>query len=310
VVPIPADPTPTQVLIAAPTELPTLEPGIIPTNTPRFTASPTLIPGDHMWFWRPFPRDNNGDVSDAPARGYAYGSSAGGGLPVHHGIDIQNTTGTPIMSIGSGTVFYAGPDIDTQFGPQLDFYGNVVVIQHDVLAPNRQAIFSVYGHMSRVSVARGEEVGFGTVLGSVGSEGVALGPHLHLEIRLGDPFDYNSTVNPELWITPFDRFGVLAARVTGPDGELVQGVRIELAGRGSFFSGWTYADDTLNSDPWYGENFVIGDIRAGVYQLKVGEARNVVYTEDIEIVGGVVNLVEIQLEELPADVIVTEEAEE
>jgi len=290
--------------------MPTLEPGVIPTNTPRFTPSPTLIPGDHLWFWRAFPRDTNGGVSDAPARGYAYGSAAGGGLPVHHGIDIQNTVGTPILSIGSGTVFYAGPDIDTPFGPQPDFYGNVVVVEHDVLAPNRQKIYSLYGHMSRVEVERGEQVGFGTVLGSVGSEGVALGPHLHLEVRLGDPFDYNSTVNPELWITPFERFGLLAARVTGPDGELVQGVRIELAGRGSFFSGWTYENGNVNPDPWYGENFVIGDIRAGVYQLKVGEARNVVWTQDVEIVGGVVNLFEIQLEELPAEVVVTEEAEE
>jgi murein DD-endopeptidase MepM/ murein hydrolase activator NlpD len=298
VAPIPAHPTATQFLISAPTLEPTLPPGVFPTNTPRVSPTPTVIPGDHFWFWRPFPRDPNGKVSDAPARGYAFGS-AQGGLQIHHGVDIQNPTGTFVQSIGSGKVFYAGPDLTTLFGPKGDFYGNVVVIEHDFLAPDMHPIYSLYGHLSRVSVATGDEVEYGTMIGSVGAEGVAIGPHLHLEIRLGDPYDYNAVYNPELWYLPWEGFGVFAARVVGPDGELIQGVRLELIGRSSFLSGWTYADDTVRSDPYFRENIVIGDIRAGQYDLKVGEARNILYRDVVVIEAGQVTLIEIHLPELP-----------
>jgi murein DD-endopeptidase MepM/ murein hydrolase activator NlpD len=298
-IPLPAHPSPTVFTVGVPTTVATLPPGVFPTNTPRFSPTPTTVPGDHFWFWRPFERDSSGLVSDAPARGYAYGSSAGGGLPVHHGIDIQNGAGTSIHAIGSGTVFYAGPDLQLTFGPQPDFYGNVIVIEHDFLAPNGQPLFSLYGHLSRVGVATGDRVEYGAVIGAVGSEGVALGPHLHLEMRIGDPFDYYSTYNPELWTRPWENYGVLAARVTGPDGEPVPGARIELIGRGSYMSGWTYEGDTLNSDPYFQENFVLGDLRAGQYDLKVGEIRNIVYRDVVTIEPGIVTFIDIQLSELP-----------
>lgn len=301
VVPIPANPSPTQVLISPPTLVPTLLAGVIPTNTPRFSPTPTLAKGDHFWFWRPFPRDPSGRVNDTPARGYAYGSTAGNSLQVHKGIDIENPTGTSIQAIGSGTVFYAGADVQILFGPQPDFYGNVIVIEHDYLAPDGRQLFSLYGHLSRVLVAVGDHVEYGQVIGAVGAEGVAFGPHLHVEIRIGDPYSYNATYNPELWILPWENYGVFAARVLAPDGQPAKNVRVELIGRGSFISGWTYADDTVNSDPYFGENIVIGDIRSGQYDLKVGEIRNIVYRDVVDIKPGVVNMIEIQLPALPEE---------
>lgn len=295
VVPLVKNPSPSPITIGVPTDIPTNMPGIIPTNTPRLSPTPTAIPGDHMWFWRPFERDPSGRVSDAPSRGYSYGSTAGGGLQVHHGIDIENPTGTTVRSIGEGRVFHAGGDLETIFGPRPDFYGNVVVIEHDVLSPDRRPIYSLYGHLSRVTVETGQEVGFGEAIGAVGSEGVAFGPHLHLEIRLGNPFDYGATYHPELWIAPFQNFGVLAGRIVDANGELVPGQRVELIGRGSFIPGWTYESDSVNSDPYYGENFVLGDIRSGQYDLKVGEVRNILYRDVVFIEAGVVNFIEIQL---------------
>lgn len=300
VVPLPLNASPTQIVVGVPTLAPTLAPGVFPTNTPRFSPTPTVIPGDHFWFWRPFPRDPSGQVNDAPARGYVYGSSAGGSLPLHHGLDIQNPTGTFVQSIGSGSVFFAGPDLDTLFGPQSDFYGNVVVIEHDFLAPDGRRLYSVYGHLSRMNVAMGDIVEYGQNIGSVGSEGVAIGPHLHLEIRIGNPYDYYSTYNPELWVRPWDNYGVLAARIIGPDGQPVKGVRLELIGRGSFLSGWTYGSETVNPDPYFQENFAMGDIRAGQYDLKVGEIRNIVYRDVVTVEAGVVTFIEIQLDEIPA----------
>jgi murein DD-endopeptidase MepM/ murein hydrolase activator NlpD len=291
-------PTATQVVISVPTLAPTLPPGLLPTLTPRVSPTPTLMPGDHLWFWKPFARDITGQIKDFASRGYAYGSTANG-LQLHHGIDIENPTGTPVQSIGSGRVFYAGGDQQVQFGPAFDFYGNVVVIEHDYLAPDGRKIYSLYGHLSRVLVATGDAVGFGSQIGSVGAEGVALGAHLHLEIRLGDPYDYYSTYNPELWIYPWEGYGIFAARVTGPDGQLVPNVRIELIGGGAYLAGTSYASDLVNPDPYYGENLVIGDIRAGQYDFKVGEIRDVLYRGVVQIEAGRVTLVNVQLATLP-----------
>lgn len=287
-----ANPSPTQFVINAPTLPPV---GVIPTNTPRISPTPSVVPGDHFWFWRPFPRDPSGQVSDVPARGYSYGSSSGGALQVHHGIDIQNPTGTRVQAIGSGAVFYAGGDIEVVFGPQPDFYGNVVVIEHDFLAPNGEKLYSLYGHLSRVAVAAGDAVGYGSNIGAVGAEGVAFGPHLHLEIRIGDPYSYTATYNPELWTLPWENYGVLAARIVDASGQPVKGARVELIGRGDFISGWSYESDLVNSDPFWGENLVIGDIRAGQYDLKVGEIRNIQYRDVVFIQAGVVNFIEIQI---------------
>lgn len=302
VAPLPLTPSPTTFRMTAPTPFATLIPGVIPTDTPRFSPTPTVIPGDHLWFWRPFERDFTGQINDSPARGYAYGSNASGSLQLHHGLDYQNTTGTPVLSIGSGRVFYAGPDIEILFGPRGDFYGNLVVIEHDFLSPGGERIYSLYGHLLSTLVAAGDTVGYGTVIGQVGSEGVALGPHLHLEIRLGDPFSYGATVNPELWILPWEDYGIFAARVIGPDGRPAQNVRLELIGGGAFIAGTTYADSPVNSDPFYGENIVIGDLRAGEYDLKVGEIRNIVYRDKVYIEPGRVNMVIIQLPALPTPI--------
>ncbi|KAB2903922.1 MAG: M23 family metallopeptidase [Anaerolineae bacterium] len=268
-------------------------PTAIPTNTPR--PSPTPVENGHFWFERPFIRDFSGNILDYPARGYAYGSTAGGGLNIHHGIDIENGFGTHIQAVADGTVFYAGPDDTVMFGPQFDFYGNLVVIQHTAASPDGRPLFSLYGHISSWMVSTGEVVKRGDTIAAVGSEGVAFGPHLHLEVRIGDPYSYGSTYNPELWVRPWEGFGVFAAHVVDAAGNPVYGVRVELIGQGRFFSGWTYANGPVNSDPYWKENVVIGDMPAGTYDLKVGEAREVLYKGQVTILDGKVSFIEIQL---------------
>lgn len=273
---------------------PTLAPPTaIPTNTPR--PSPTPVENGHFWFERPFIRDFTGSILDYPARGYAYGSTAGGGLNTHHGIDIENGFGTHIQAVAEGTVFYAGPDETVLFGPQFNFYGNLVVIQHNALTPDGRPLFSLYGHISSWMVSTGDTVTRGDTIAAVGSEGVAFGPHLHLEVRIGDPYSYKNTYNPELWVRPWEGFGVFAARVVDASGNPVYGVRVELIGQERFFSGWTYADGAVNSDFFWQENIAIGDMPAGTYDLKVGEAREVLYKSEVTILDGKVSFIEIQL---------------
>jgi len=87
----------------------------------------------------------------------------------HLGTDFAAPTGTPARTVGDGVVAFAG----VQNG-----YGNVVFIQH------RNNTETVYAHLSRLMVKRGENVAQGQTIGLVGSTGWATGPHLHFEVRV------------------------------------------------------------------------------------------------------------------------------
>ena len=63
----------------------------------------------------------------------------------------------------------------------LGIYGNCVVIDHGM------GIQTLYGHLSRLFVKRGDTVTQGAVIGNMGSTGRYTGPHLHFEIRNGPP---------------------------------------------------------------------------------------------------------------------------
>ncbi len=84
----------------------------------------------------------------------------------HKGIDIKAPY-VPVRSVKAGVVTYSG---------WLGGYGNVVVIQHD------GAYKSLYAHLSRRYVKKGQSVARGKVIGQSGNTGYSFGPHLHLEI--------------------------------------------------------------------------------------------------------------------------------
>jgi len=87
----------------------------------------------------------------------------------HLGVDYAAPTGTPVRSVGDGTVSFAG----WQNG-----YGNVVQVQH---GGDRMTL---YAHLSRIDVRRGQRVEQGQRIGAVGMTGWATGPHLHFEFRI------------------------------------------------------------------------------------------------------------------------------
>lgn len=88
----------------------------------------------------------------------------------HLGTDLAAPTGTPVRTIGDGTVDFAG----VQNG-----YGNVVYVKH----ANQHE--TVYAHLSRIDVRKGQSVSQGQTIGAVGQTGWATGPHLHFEFRVG-----------------------------------------------------------------------------------------------------------------------------
>ena len=87
----------------------------------------------------------------------------------HLGVDYGAPTGTPVRSVGDAVVAFAG---------QQNGYGNVVQLQH---AANRM---TVYAHLSRIDVRRGQKIEQGQLIGAVGATGWATGPHLHFEFKV------------------------------------------------------------------------------------------------------------------------------
>ena len=88
----------------------------------------------------------------------------------HAGVDYGAPSGTPVRTVSDGIVEFAG----WQNG-----YGNVVVVKH---AGDRSTL---YAHLSRIDVRKGERVEQGMHLGAVGATGWATGPHLHFEFKVG-----------------------------------------------------------------------------------------------------------------------------
>ena len=95
-----------------------------------------------------------------------FGRRSGG---THTGLDIANSTGTPIKAAATGTVVYSG---------YKGSYGNLVIVAHT------NSIQTYYAHCSRLYVSVGQTVTQGQVIGAVGSTGNSTGPHLHLEVRV------------------------------------------------------------------------------------------------------------------------------
>lgn len=87
----------------------------------------------------------------------------------HLGVDYGAPVGTSVRSVGDGTVEFAG----WQNG-----YGNVVQLRH---AKNRDTL---YAHLSRINVRKGQRVEQGQNIGAVGTTGWSTGPHLHFEFRV------------------------------------------------------------------------------------------------------------------------------
>ena len=210
---------------------------------------------------------------------YPFGSNGGGMYEVHHGVEFVNASGTEVIAVGDGTVIVAGKDVKTRFADWLNFYGNLVIIEHSPTGIS-QPVYSLYGHLSEIDVLVGQEVKAGDVIGKVGATGYAIGSHLHFEMRLNEN-TYSQTVNPVLWLEPqvTDLDGIkgnLAGVVVDrwgdrlPDREITfQALHKDGSGRLRRFFVNTYADQALSEVSPYGENFVLADLPAGDYKLSI-----------------------------------------
>ncbi|WP_237087928.1 M23 family metallopeptidase [Paenibacillus crassostreae] len=90
----------------------------------------------------------------------------------HKGTDLDCSIGDPIYAVDSGSIVvaikYGGGD-----------YGHHIIIDHG-------SGFTLYGHMTNVSVNIGQNVTKGQNIGTCGKTGRVTGPHLHFEIQTGE----------------------------------------------------------------------------------------------------------------------------
>ncbi len=185
--PIALTQTPNPTVVSAPPA-----PTATQTSCDPFTVDYCVTDG-HFLFQRPIQPPANDSIDPT----YRYGSTQNNTRDPHHGVDMENPIGTPVHAAGDGMVVFAGRDKEAIYSPWANFYGNVIVIKH------ADDLFTLYGHLSKIVVEAGQTIHAGDKIGEVGREGVAIGSHLHFEIRRGgDGSDYFSTLNPELWMAP------------------------------------------------------------------------------------------------------------
>ena len=118
----------------------------------------------------------------------AFGAPRASRTGFHGGVDIGARRGTFVRAPVGGTVAFVG----WRRG-----YGRTIVIDHG------HQISTLYGHLAKPDVVRGQTVEEGAGIGLIGATGHASGPHLHYEVLVnGRP------VNPRLvFARPQDSYG-------------------------------------------------------------------------------------------------------
>ena len=112
---------------------------------------------------------------------------------MHTGIDIARPEGTPILSGAPGIVTFAG---------DMGGYGNTVIIEF-IDEESGVGVRLLYAHMHEITVAVGETLEMGDVIGTVGTTGVSTGNHLHMEVSINEDGGAWRRLNPLYFVQPF-----------------------------------------------------------------------------------------------------------
>lgn len=256
------DPTPTSTP-APPTPLPTLQgphAGLRVTPQAGSYTPSELALREHYWLDWPAP----GRILST----YPYGGRWPGGTWVHRGVDINANTGDPVVAVAPGVILEAGNNLVNISGYPSDAYGIHIFMRLDQTFDG-WPIYILYAHFSQVLVEEGDHVEGGQLIGLAGATGFTTGPHVHLEVRIGEN-DAKYTRNPELWLQPRDGSGTLAGRLVDPEGNYIHERSIGLYTEDNKLvrRTRTYASSVVNPDEGWGENFVFWEVPPGRYTIR------------------------------------------
>ncbi len=98
----------------------------------------------------------------------------------HNGLDMAGREGTPVVAVADGRVVRVVRDRRL---------GNAVAVDHG------DGVETVYGHLGRVDVVKGQAVVRGQQLGGMGNTGRSTGPHVHYAVKVDGKF-----VNPRPYL--------------------------------------------------------------------------------------------------------------
>lgn len=153
-------------------------------NSPLLLAM-GVVPANIEAYYQPY-ENLNTNIVTRPAIAYPIDNAIGisqGFQVFHPGVDIRAPLGSEIKPVADGVVSVV---MSEKFG-----YGNHVEVLHE------NGYVSLYAHMNKMYVKKGDAVTTETILGTVGLTGRTTGPHLHLEIRN----DSGRGINPVAYLS-------------------------------------------------------------------------------------------------------------
>ena len=103
-------------------------------------------------------------------------------VTVQNGIQIKAPMGAPVQAVYDGEAVFAS---------WFQGYGTLLILSHP------RNVYSLYGHLSEISVREGDTVRQGEEVAHVGDTGSLTGPSLYFEIR-----EEGKPVDPEQWLVP------------------------------------------------------------------------------------------------------------
>jgi murein DD-endopeptidase MepM/ murein hydrolase activator NlpD len=163
-------------IILPPSRASLLDPDLIKVERERLARVFEIFGRQQLWMG-PFIVPVEGPITSQFGTRRSY--NGGPARSYHEGIDYDAPPGAAVLAANEGQVALAEP---------LTVRGNAVIIDHGL------GIHSGYYHLSEINVQEGQQVKKGDVVGKVGDTGLATGPHLHWEIRVG-----GINVDPAQW---------------------------------------------------------------------------------------------------------------
>lgn len=152
----------------------TVNPGTTPFLASPFSGTPPMT--------NPFDHTGSGDGLSVNFRGDTVS-----GVDGHVAYDWAMPEGTPLRATAGGVVVWSDVDPPVYCARLGRIVDDQLFVAIEHLASDGQRFATVYKHLSRADVQRGDPVATGDVIGLSGNTGCSSGPHLHLSIRGEEP---------------------------------------------------------------------------------------------------------------------------